>query len=687
MSEFKEIIDNHNRHICRDENGEPLAQGSKNSGFLMPESPTFKEAIRIAEELNIPIAGVNTIFDLIGRENVVKGLWAQGEAKFKEALSIFYKVGTGKCLKYITILNDRKVIGQAHLSRDFARAPYSIARVLEFLDNQEIEIEDLRIIIPRIKNAIGERSFERGFPSWSLYYFLVTIKKIKTIGVDESVSIILMLKDFFGQKYVGEAYEQGYLWFVEAIEIFSQIGISKSKILIEDFQNRSNIHYFNISFVHNPRSFARYIKLKSKSPDQEISIVISGNKVTSSEIIKLLHDLLKEYFDEDEYLSLTASEFIAFVFDAVAKYLEGEKHEKIAIFLRNKYFSLLSKRNVYSLLRTIGPEIEIQKDLDTYNVEAAHMTAFFFLVETSGDGLIEFPLGPAHYHGSLSEVIYAMGKVSIGEEFLIPQDKVIPLDVSISMPPHLIQKSEFQKKATLLRVVNDLLYTAEVRLLTAFKGYPQDQSGIRFKEGQAKVIGLKGPDLAENRSGNVITNDRENSIPKPLMAHEASFEFYQLMYSALAASFIEKSKKDEFEKKMTGLYQSFERQALRILKEEKIEHITTITSNENLSFLELSNVRMANPKAIERLDDAVQHHLTLIHREVFREAIRRRIVELRKDKNDFESEIKAEIKIQKDIDVKYGKELENAFQSLKVPHALLDGRNLFNNDVLDSERL
>lgn len=627
----------------------------------MSEQIAFKEIVRIVNELSIPMAEITTLCDLIGREHVVKGLRSQGKEKFRETILLFYEIGIEKCIQYITLLNDKKVIGQVHISHDFARAPYSIARTLQFLDSKEIEIQDLYIILPLLKDSIGEKSFERGFPSWSLYYFFVTIKKIKTIGVDESISIILMLKDFFGQEYLEGAYEQGYLWFVEAVWIFSRIGIRKSKKLIEAFRDKSNIHYFNTAFAHNPRSFARYIELKSESPDEEVNLVFKNKKVNSGEIITLLHDLFEKHFDEGEYLSLTSSEFIAFVFDAVTKHLEGEKNEKTAIFLKNKYFAELSKRNVYSLLRNIGPEIEIQKGLKTYDVETAHMAAFFFLVETSGDALIEFPLGPANYYGSLSEIVHAMRKISIGKELLIPRNKVIPLDVSISMPPQLIHKSDFQKKATLLRVVNDLLYTADVRFKTAFQAEPQDQSGIRFKKGLAKGTGSKGPDLVENRSGNLITDAEEQSVSQPLIAHEASFKLYQIMYTALAASFIEESKKNEFEKKLANIYLNFERQVIEVLKEEKVEHVAGITSNENLSFIELSNARRGNANISARLDDVVLYYLELLNREILKQALRGRI---RQFKIDVESEIKSEIKTQKDIDEAYGKALEVAFQSL-----------------------
>ncbi|WP_319574703.1 hypothetical protein [uncultured Desulfobacter sp.] len=632
----------------------------------MSEQSAFNEVVRIVTELNVPIAEITALCDLIGRKNVVKGLRSQGEGKFKETLLVFYKIGIEKCVNYISILNDKEVIGQNHISHDFARAPYSIARTLQFLDNKDIEIKDLYIIVPRLKNAVGERSFERGFPSWSLYYFFVTIKKVKTIGVDKAVRIILMLKDLFGQEHLEGAYEQGYLWFVEAIEIFFQIGISKSRKLIEDFRDRSNIHYFNTAFAHNPRSFARYIKLKSEAPDKEIDFVIAERKVNSGKIIALLHGLLEEHFDDGEYLCLTSSEFIAFVFDAVTKYFEGEKNEKIAIFLKNKYFSGLAKRNVYSLLRSIGPEIEVQKGLKTYDVETAHMAAFFFLVETSGDALIEFPLGPANYHGSLSEIVRSMSKISIGKELLIPRNKVIPLDVSISLPPQLIHKVEFQKKATLLRVVNDLLYTADIRFATAFQAEPQDQSGIRFKKGLAKGIGSKGSDLAENRSGNLITDDGEKSVAQPLIAHEVSFKFYQMIYTALAASFMEESKKKELEKKLAGIYLNFERQVLGILKEEKVDYLIGIASNENLAFIEFSNARKGNMNITVRLDDAVQHYLSLINREILKEALRERVRQFSGDKRDVESEIKSEIKRQKDIDVKYGEALETAFGGIGV---------------------
>ncbi|MHC4122922.1 MAG: hypothetical protein ACYSSI_05050 [Planctomycetota bacterium] len=644
-----------------------IFQASYEKNTPAPEPPTFEEAIRIAKESSLPVSEITTLFDLIGRENVIKGLRAQGEEKFKETLSLFYKVGIGKCIKYIAILNDEKMIGQAHISRDFARGPYSIARTLEFIDNREIEIEDLRTIIPRLKNAIGERSFERAFPPFSLYYFFVTVKKVKTIGVDDSVSIISMLKDLIGQEYVGEAYEQGHLWFVEALEIFSHIGISKSEILIEDFRSRANSHYFNIAFAHNPRSFARYMKLKSESPDKEINFIIAGKEITGGEIITLLHDLSEKYFDEGSYLYLAPSEFIAFVFDAVRKHLEGEKYEKIAIFLKNKYFSGLAKRRVYSLLKAIGPEIEVQRDLETYDVETAHMIAFFLLVETSGDGLIEFPLGPARYHGSLSAIVRAMGEVSIGEEFLIPRDRVIPLDVSISVPAQLIYRNEFQEKATLLRIVNDLLYTAKGRLATAFQRNPVDQSGILFKEGRAKVINSKGLDLdiVENRTSNLITDAREVSIAEPLTAHEASFEFYQLMYSALVASLMKESERDEFEDKLADLYRDFEKEVLGILEAEEVKYITSITSNEKLALLILSHVRTSNPNINTRLHGVVQRHLALINQEVVKEGLRRRIAQLGGDKRDVEQEIKDEIEIQKDIDVEYGKALEGAFQELE----------------------
>lgn len=667
MSEHNKIKGCCNQPTGLVDNNLALSQGPPmQNEFVVPDLPAFDDALRISKELNIPSKEITALFELIGKEKVAKGLCSEGSDRFREALTVFFSVGIDKCIKYITKISENKVIGQTHIIRDFERAPYSIARVIEFIDTKKIKIEDIHIIASRLKNAVGVKSFNKGFSGWSLYYFFVALKKINTTGIDESISIILMLKGIFGKGFIGEAYEHGYLWFIEAIEIFAKIGIDKTEILIGDFRSRCNKHYFNKAFAHNPRSFARYIKFKSDTPDNEISFIYAGKKVDSGKILGLLHNLLEEYFVENEYICLAPSELIAFVFDAATKYFEGKNLYDIAIFLRNKYLSCLSKRNVYSLLKSIGPEIEVQKDLETYDLETAHIVAFFFLVQTSGDGLIEFPLGPAHYHGSLSEIVSAMSKVSIGKEFLIPRGKVIPLDVSISVPPHLIFESEFRKKATILRVINDLLYTADVRLATAFRGRPQDQSGIRFRKGRVQDIGLKESALAENRSGNLITNCREDSVTSPLIAHEASFEFYQMMYTSLAASFIEESERNEFEKQLAGLYFHFEAQVLEILKEENFEYVTNITSNVNLSFLELSYVRKNNPNLNLRLDEVVKDHLNLIDKEVFKEAIRRRMEQLRDDQRDIEPEIKLEIKTQKDIDDKYGEALKSAFRELKV---------------------
>lgn len=635
-----------------------------NTELTKPEPPTFLTVIALAKELNLPVAILTPLLDLIGRREIVIGLWSQGETKFKETLSIFSEIGIGKCSKYIEILNDVQVIGRVHISQDCARAPYSIARVLQFLNDRELEIDDLHYIIPRLKESIGERSFERGFPSWSLYYFLVTLKKIKTIGVDRFFSVIFMLKEMIGQEHLCKAYEQGYLWFVEAMELFSQLGIKRSRDLIEDFKYRSNPHYFTTSFAHNPRSFARYIRGKSILPVQKNMITIAGKAIADDDIISLTHDLLGRHFDKRQYFSLPPSEFVALVFDAVNKYLEGNKNDAISIFLRKKYFSALSKGNVYSLLREIGPEIEIQKGLDTYDVDTAHMVAFFFLVQSSGDALIEFPLGPAHYHGSLSEIIRTMGKIKIGQESLIPINKMIPLDVSLSMPRGIISKNKFQKKATLLRVVNDLLYTADIRLSSAFQGEPMDQSGVRFKAGQAIIVGSIGPDLVENRSGNIITDNLEYSVENSLFSHEASFEFYQIMYSALAAHSSEESKATELDNKLAALFLDFENQVLDILKKENIEYLAEITSNENLAFEEISHARKKNKNITVRLKDTVQHFLSLMNQEVLKEAIQKRMEQLKSIEKDVESVIKAEIRLQNDIDEIYGKTLKEALQKL-----------------------
>ena len=75
MSEYKGIIENYKHSARLDEKGVKIP---------IPEPPTFKDVIRIAEELSIPTAGVITLFDLIGREDVVTGLRVQGEEKFKE---------------------------------------------------------------------------------------------------------------------------------------------------------------------------------------------------------------------------------------------------------------------------------------------------------------------------------------------------------------------------------------------------------------------------------------------------------------------------------------------------------------------------------------------------------------------------------------------------------------------------
>nr|WP_320013627.1 hypothetical protein [uncultured Desulfobacter sp.] len=633
--------------------------------FRMPQPPTLTQVFKIAAELNIPVPELTSLLDMIGRQEVVRGLQAQGDQKFRETLSLFSDIGIEKCCQYIEILNDNKIIGNTHISQDWARAPYSIARVLEFLNNKELKIDDLYYIIPRLKESIGEKSYERGFPSWSLYYFFVTLKKIKKIGVDRFTCIISMLKESIGQEYICKAYEQGYLWFVEAMETFSSIGIERTRDLIEDFKGRSNLYYFTTSFAHNPRSFAWYIK-KKKVPNRETNIIINGKTITGDQIITLLSELLNEHFNKEEYLNFAPSEFIAFIFDAVIKHLERKKLEGIEKFLRKKYFSAFSKKNVYSLLREIGPEIEIQKDLETYDVNAAHMAAFFFIVQSSGDALIEFPLGPAHYHGSLSEIIQAMGNIKIGQESLIPKNKIIPLDVSLSMPPGIIDKKQFQKKATLLRVVNDLLYTANSRLATAFQGYPMDQSGIRFKKGRAIVIRSKGTDLVENRSGNLCTDYLDSSVKNCLIAHEASLEFYQIMYSALAACFLEKPEANGFEKKLSGLFFDFEKQVFEILREENLEYLTAITSNENLAFKQISQARDNNKTITASLGDAVHQYLLLMNQEILKEAIQKEIERLRIDKLNIKSEILEKINDQKEIDVEYFKLLQKTFQKLMV---------------------
>lgn len=622
-------------------------------GVMAHPKPVYEDVVRIAEECGYPHSELEQLTCLLGVKPLLKGFCSQGEDVFRESFLAFLEVGAHITNEYIVHLGQDEMIGLPHLRHDFARAPSSLARIVKFIDNKEIVLDEIPCLVSILKEAVGIDAYEKGFAPWSLYYFLVALKKIQNIGQDEFCSALSMVKKTFPTKYLGEAYSQGYLWFVESIVIFSEIGIDRSRVIIKDVRDMTEEFYFLSLFSHNPRSFSKYIKMNTEEDFPETICSFYGQNLSANKLLEKIRVAFCDGFPEKEYLHLAPSELIAFLLDGIALFYNNLDSDELILHLKRKYFSPLSKNRVYGKLRTIGPEVEIQKGLKEYDVDTAHMVAFFLLIQSSGDALIEFPLGPARYHGTLSDIVRAMRHIKVGGEFLIPDNQIIPLDVSISVPHNLINLDVFRRKATVLRVVNDMLYTADNRLQTAFSAEPQDQSGIRYKLGLAKGE-TAGRDLVENRSGNLITQQEVEGVTEPLKCHERSFRFYQLMYSALVATFVDLPSRSDLDEKLAIIIENFLTTIDHLFLKYEIQHLLNIDSNQGNAFIFISKARSMSDGFTDELADIVEFFLCSIDKAVCSIALKNRIGELQKNCFDIESQVLDEINVQIDVDKSYG---------------------------------